>query len=97
MNMKKFITLIFSNNKRTENDVENCAQPQSDQIYTTCIFLVFLHIVSYFLFTYLMILSGIYIFFLSFLFVCSVDKVILDVHLLYTSDSYCGFLLLCQA
>lgn len=71
----------------------NCSQ-----IYTTWIFLVFLHIVSYFLFTYLKIPPGIHIFSrksLSFFMYCR-QSGILDVHLLCTSN-YCDFLLLCQA
>lgn len=53
------ITLIISHKKGSM--WINAHKLQSGQIYTTCIVLVFLHIVSYFVFTYLKILNGIHI------------------------------------
>lgn len=77
------------NSQQKETYVRNAHKPQSGQIFSTCIVLVFLHIVSYFLFTYLKILPGIHIFSLkSYLFVCTVGKV---VYQLYT---YCTLVII---
>lgn len=79
--------------KKPKKKINKKELRNAGQVYTTCIVLVFLHIVSYFLFTYLKILTG--SIFSLFLYVLQTKWCIGCTLAVHCSGNYCDFFFCC--